>query len=382
MLASLLLASTAALPVAAAPPPVPLPPAAARAEVEIYWKGRTRRLEDLETSLSPAVVEALRRHVARYTEWIDEFSYEVGVSEDGRVLLVTESVPTLRDRMKLVEKSLVVFDELLAPPDRASSDETFGKGGFGEGDHVPHADPIVLFEVDTPDAYKALAARLGELEPVLSDWAASQALKPGFFEGRVPAAGWQRIPRDFDLNDVWRTKNELVNRLARMALQRSYGPQPTWFSVGVAWAVEMEVMGTIFSFPYRSDFVGVVEHEGWKAELRSSFKKRKKDPLRLAEFVPWPLNTWDAERAGISWGVVQFLALHRTDALPQIAEDFRGTYKAGFRQTNADGTWSTNPGFEISEEDQLRVMEAHAGDGLLDMLTEFLRTWKKPRKRR
>jgi len=348
MLASLLLASMAALPVAAAPPPVPLPPAAARAKVEIYWKGRTRRLEDLEASLSPAVVEALRQHVARYAEWIDEFSYEVGVSEDGRVLLVTESVPTLRDRMRLVEKSLVVFDELLAPP----------------------------------DAYKALAARLGELEPVLSDWAASQALKPGFFEGRVPAAGWQRIPRDFDLNDVWRTKNELVNRLARMALQRSYGPQPTWFSVGVAWAVEMEVMGTIYAFPYRSDFVGVVEHEGWKAELRSSFKKRKKDPLRLAEFVHWPLNTWDAERAGISWGVVQFFTLHRTDALPQIAEDFRGIYKAGFRQTNADGTWSTNPGFEISEEDQLRVMEAHAGDGLIEVLTEFLRTWKKPRKRR
>lgn len=96
----------------------------------------------------------------------------------------------------------------------------------------------------------------------------------------------------------------------------------------------------------------------------------------------WPLNTWAVDRAGISWGVVQFFVLHRTDALPQIAEDFRVIYKSGFRQTNADGAWSTNPSFEISEEDQLRVMEAHAGDGLLDVLTKFLGTWKKPRKRR
>lgn len=250
MLAALFLCAPAFLPVVAAPVPVPPPSSSEdRARADVYWKGRARKLEDLEKSLSPALVDALQKHIARYAAWIEEFDYEVGVSEDGRVLLVTESVPTLRDRMKLVEKSLIVFDELLAPPDRAGSDETFGTGGFGEGDHVPDADPIVLFEVDTPDAYKALAARVGELEPVLSAWAASQALKPGFFEGRVPAAGWQRIPRDFDLNDVWRTKNELVNRLARMALQRSYGPQPTWFSVGVAWAVEMEVMARSSRFP-------------------------------------------------------------------------------------------------------------------------------------
>lgn len=350
--------------------------------LDVHFKGKVTELGELRNRLPVEATAPLELHAKRYAAWAEEFGYEIGVSEDGRVLLFAESVPTIRDRMKLVEKTLAAFDELLPPVDRSGSDETFADGAFGEADHRPDSAPIVLFEVDTPDAYKALALLVGEQEPKLSAWAASQANKPGFLEARVPAAGWQRIPRDFDLDSVWRTKNELVNRLVRLGLHRSYGPMPTWLSVGLAWNVEMKVMGTIYSFPYRTEFVGVVEHEGWKAELKSRFRKRKKDPLRMDEFADWRSNTWDEERATVGWGVADFLARHRTDALPKIAEDFRTLYKAGFRWTNDDGTWGTNPTYQVPLEEQLRVMEEHTGDELLPALTAYLGTFKKPRKKR
>ncbi|MEM9380414.1 MAG: hypothetical protein AAGB93_10745 [Planctomycetota bacterium] len=346
--------------------------------LDVHFKGRVTELGELGSRLPGEVAEPLVLHAQRYADWAEEFGYEIGVSEDGRVLLFAESVPTIRDRMKLVEKALAAFDELLPPVDRSGSDETFDDGAFGEAHHRPDSAPIVLFEVDTPDAYKALALRVGEQEPKLSAWAASQAEKPGFLEARVPAAGWQRIPRDFDLDSVWRTKNELVNRLARLALHRSYGPMPTWLSVGLAWQVEMEVMGTIYSFPYRTEFVSVVEHEGWKAELKSRFRRRKKDDLRMDEFANWRINTWDEERASVGWGVADFLAQHRTDALPKIAEDFRLLYKDGFRWTNDDGTWGTNPTYQVPLEEQLRVMEEHTGDELLPTLTAYLGSSSSP----
>lgn len=354
----------------------------ASVDATVYWKNKPLDLSSVAAKLPEDVAGPLAGQIGRYAEWAEAEGYELGLSKDGRVLLFAESVPTLRDRMKLVEKTLTALDEVLAAPDRSGSDETFEPGPFGQGHHVPDSEPILLFEVDTPEAYGALTQRLGVIEPTLVQWAEAQGKKPGFFEGRLSAAGWQRIPRDFDLKDVWRTKNELVNRLARLYLYRSYGPQPTWFSLGLAWRIEMETMGTLYSFPYRSEFIGVVEHEGWRAPLKSEFRKRKKSPLRMSEFTAWTRNTWSGEKAAIAWGIAEFLCEYRSEAVVKIAEDFRKLHKEGFRTTEADGTWSTNPSFLIPGERQLAVMEAHLGDGLLETLTTFLGNFKKPKKRR
>ncbi|MFT5732987.1 MAG: hypothetical protein ACJAZN_003195 [Planctomycetota bacterium] len=351
----------------------------------ILWKGKATPFDSIEIPGAADKLAAVAKHVDRYAAWVAENGYAMALTEDARVLLITSSAKVAKRRLKLVSKTLSVFDEIMPAPDRTGSDETFREGDWGVCEHVPDAGPVVLIELEKGAHYQALLGSLEKGDPDMQTWTSVHASEPGFDEVRVMAAAWQAAPAGFEVGNVWRSENELVNRLSRMLTYRSFGPQPTWFNQATAWTVEQSVVGNIYCFPYRQEFVSVGEHSGWSSTLKGQFNKRKKEPLELGEFAGWRRNSWDLNEAALSWGFVQFLAKHKPGSLPALAEANRLAYKAGFTVDHGDGTWSTNPNFEVPKASQLETLESIAGEEVLDEASEFFRKgrrYKPSRKRR
>ena len=236
------------------------------------------------------------------------------MTEDGRVILATSSKKVARRRMKFVERTLEAFDELMSPPTgRAptrSSAAPPGASGTTSSTRCRSFSSRSARPASTRTSCRAWArpARTSNLVHV-------HGMRPGFSEEQVTAAVLQEAPTATSYT-VWRSENELVNRLARLLVFRSYGPQPTWLSVGAAWNIELEVMRDIYCF-YRAGFVGIGDHGGWETELKREFKKRKKDPLALDEFAGWRRNTWDEHKAQLAFGMVEYLSRHEPEVLPR-----------------------------------------------------------------
>ncbi len=336
-------------------------------------------MEAVEAEAGAELYAGVAGQLERYRDWVSENGYHVALTDDLRVVLITQSEKSSNDRLELVEDTLATFDAVLTPPDRSASDETYREGVWGVGEHEPDAEPVVLIELEKGLHYQTLLGALEEADPDMESWASVQSVEPGFAEERFMATGWQAAPDGYEIGPVWRSKNELVNRLSRLLLYRSYGPQPNWLTQAAGWAIEQDVIGDIYCFPYRNEFVGVGEHEGWRNEIRGEFKSRKKKPLQFSEFSEWKRGTWDIDEAAMSWGFAQFLIQEKPGVLPALAESNRLAYKAGFTIDHGDGTWETNPSFAVSPEAQLAALTAEAGDDVFEEATKFFRTWKRAR---
>ncbi len=350
----------------------------------VTWKGDSVPLIGL-AERGPAV-PGLVGQLERYRDWVLANDYQVSLSNDGRVILITESTKVSKRRMKLVEAAIASFDSLMAPPDRTGSTEKFQTPNWGAGQHKPDAEPIVLIEVRREGQFKTLCEGLVAKDPSLTQWVSAVAGASGFSKEGISTAAWQEAPSGVELGTVWRPQNEMVNRLARLLLYRSYGPQPTWMSVASAWHVELDVMKNLYCFPYRDSFVSIGDHSGWKKDLKRTFKGRKKKPLEFEEIGAWRRNTWTDEHASLSWGLVEFLAYNKPGTLPALAESFRLNLKAGSVTTQSDGSWTMNPSYQVPLTYQLGVLRKQAGDQVMEELSDFLgsgmRVKKKSSKRR
>jgi hypothetical protein len=349
-------------------------------DIDVQWKGKMLSLEQLKAK-APSPL-ALTEQLERYQDWVLENDYHVALSADGRVILVTQSPKASKSRMKLVEDSLLVFDKLMLPPHREGSQETFLTAGWGVGQHRPDSQPVVLIEVQKSAQYHSLCSDLGSMNQRLENWAQTVTDEPGFAQEEVAAAAWQSAPIGYELGEVWRPENELVNSLARLLLHRSYGPQPTWLRLATSWRIEMEVLDGLYCFPYRKAFIAIDAHDGWEKVLKREFGKRKKTPLAHAEFANWKRNTWDDAHARLSWGFVEFLARHKPEVLPAVAEEFRLLYKDGSVITSDNINWTSNPNYQIPVDEQLTVLTGQGGENLFAEASSFLRSWKryKPKK--
>jgi len=377
---------------AAAAPSSPTSPGLAPADGDdvapIAWRGDAVPIDGLAEALATGGVEAAyAERVAAQLEplgpWLTEHELYAALDDTATVALVTRSKKQAKRRMKLVEETLEAFEEHYAPPDRSDSDETFRQTDWGAGQYRPDQRAVVVCEVHSETQYGELVEIVGANDPnPAQDWVATMRDKPGFCDGRLAFAGWQESPNGFQTEDVWFTENELVGRLGRLLLYRSFGPQPTWFDVACAWLMEEEVQGNIYHFPYRYEFVGIGEHSGWKTELRSAFKARRgeDDVLRPDEFVGWPRNRWDDDRAAVAWGLATMLRDGSKGALAALAEDFRLRYKTASIVENGN-SWKYVPLAELSAEDQVAALEAAAGEGVLARATEYFRTGRIPRRR-
>ena len=342
-------------------------------EVVVIWKGVETKLGDL-----PAEIAArLQPTLEHWLPWAGLAEYRTLLEDEARVVLLTRARERLAQKqLELVQKSVAAFEALLPAPPR-DPEETFLEAEWGQGEIIPDRDPVVLVELDRTEHFVSLLDYVGQTSPQLASWAQGMKSSTGFVHEGVLSAAWLSAPPDLELGDVWRPGNELVHRLARVLLRRRFGDQPHWFKVGVAWRLEQDVLGDIYSFPGRNTFVGVGEHVGWEGELKRAFGKRKKEPLRIAEFGEWRTGTWDDSSAACAWGMVTFLARHRPESLSSIAEGFRKAHKRGAIVVHEDETWELLPGYQVPLDEQLAILKEHAGEDVLEQASEAFRQGRK-----
>jgi len=350
-------------------------------EAHVSWKGEQVTIADLPESISENVCRAL----AHWAPWAGGSGYSIAVEDEGRVILVTDGdAKAAERRMQLVTKTVAAFDVLLPAVDHEGSDEDFLAAEWGVGEIVPDGDPVVLFELADVESFGSLLDHMGKEVPRLASWAAARKQGTGFMYDAVLSGAYLEAPPGFEIGKVWRAENELVNRLSRLMLQGRFGNQPHWFKLGVAWNVEHEVMGDLYAFPGRKDFVGVKDHGSWEPELKEEFKKRRKDPLSFNEFGLWQDGTWEPDAAHISWGIVRFLSQHKTGALSSLAEALRIEQKEGARTIHADGSWNLQADYMVPSDRQEAFLLHHCGEDVLAEATKYFSAGKryKPSKKR
>jgi hypothetical protein len=186
--------------------------------------------------------------------------------------------------------------------------------------------------------------------------------------------------------EEWNPDNELVHRVAALAMFRRFGHQPFWVGLGVGWNVEFDVLKNIYAFPYRNSFVSVKEHGGWEADLKRVYSKRgKKQPLTVDELASLKRGSFDAAGAANSWGTLRFLVQNYPQQLPTLLQDFELTREKLGRKTDPGGTqewtsWSIAADFELSAEEQKGLIEKEIAPEAMAQASAFFRDgkdWKK-----
>ena len=75
--------------------------------------------------------------------------------------------------------------------------------------------------------------------------------------------------------------------------------------------------GSLYCFPYRSEFIWAVEHDAWLDLLSDDFEDRKQEPLEITEVSSWRRGKFNAYPGRKAFGLVRFLQKYRPDALPE-----------------------------------------------------------------
>ncbi len=220
-----------------------------------------------------------------------------------------------------------------------------------------------------PEDYARLLARLSEVAPTLADWTLDAKKETGFvLLAPLCGAFLESAP---ELKE-WSPAHELVDRAAQLLFLRRYGEQPFWLQQGVAWAAEWAFDNTLYSFPYRREFVYAAEHGAWPNDLRNTLAARADKPLQLQEFALWRRGRWDAERAHLAFGMASFLATQPGTKLAAALDELRRFRDEDNRKDDGGGNWHRDPAYEITAEKQLAVFEQHLGPKLMERLTAFL----------
>jgi hypothetical protein len=241
---------------------------------------------------------------------------------------------------------------------------------FAASPHVEGSAPrtAVLFELAGPKSFASVTAYAGAKLPHLSAWAQTATQGTGFLLEDPLAAGWlHSVPK----REVWSPENELVNRLARLLMIERFGRQPQWLAQGLAWHVELEVCKDVYCFPFREGFVSKKEHKSWPQKLTSLMAARGDRPIEMGELTGWRRNTWDDASAALAWGAATMLAEHYEAELPRVLAAFAALRTKEGRNTAADGSWTSNPDYEIPAERELEILDRELGTGFLTELTRF-----------
>jgi len=343
----------------------------------IRWDGEAVDVTTVDTQLGAEPARALEA----WRGWATEHGYRFELPEDGRVLLVVHAkTRSLRRPSKIVRGVGEWFDATL-PPTFVATKGVEDAASEAEGRALAevarltsrHPRTPVIFVLQDDGDYGALLDRLVEIEPYLADWAGrARGTTGGFTLERPLVAGWVENGAG---REEWNPNNELAHRLGQLFLLERYGRLPFWLQTGLAWRIEQDVAGDIYCFPYRTGFVGVAEHDGWKSFLKSSFKKRKEeaDHVRIDEIGAWQRGRFVKEHAAHAWGTARFLVDRHPDALPHVLADLAAHRAEHEIETFEDGSWRLIPGYQVPLDEQQRILEHHVGADFRAELTEFFR---------
>lgn len=343
----------------------------------VYWQGSPVEPGTLPAEWSPTTTQ----RVQELQRWVPSDDYTITVCDAQRVILLTPSGSMHKKRWRLVEKVLQEFDALLPPIEgRDLSKETYRVASTGYGDHRPDQEPVVLVEAGDESDYSSVVRGLAERHPHLTQWSQRASLEPGFIDSASQTGAIQSNPSGIEIGDVWRSENELVHRLGVLLLTRSYGPMPHWMVTSVGWHMEQSVLGDLYHFPKREEFISIASHSGWKSELKREFKKGQE--LNPELFMDWSRSQWNAPKAHLAWGLGQFLSEVHPGQLSLVAERFRQHYKQHSAIDHGDGSWSRIAGYEIPVADQEAILKEMLGETVFEDAGQYFKTWKKPRPKR
>jgi hypothetical protein len=405
------------------------PPVAAFADPDIRWRGETYQFDTLPDDLPLAALAAIEA----WYDWAEIYDYALELDPDGRVLLLSRAGNRRVDaQMKLVAKTVAFFDSRLPRPNPAEMAAITGGGdekaddkpdkptdaqgetdpdaplpedpdgeippweleGFGDTSDIdtgsepysytwgsdevgPDRETIVFLVLRTESDYRSVLELLGKEHPYLASWLPTAADQQGFAL-QQPLAG--AYIETADGQEEWNPDAEIVNRLTQLLTVRRFGPLPNWLIQGTAWGAEFAVRGSVYCFPYRSEFVGIEEHVDWDKRLARDFKGRKKKSkhLRAHEFANWKRGGYSAFPARVSWGLVEFMALRFADELPRVAQAFADYRDEHNRIDGEDGTWERDRGFAIPVDTQEELLERYTQDDLMSNATRFFRAGMPP----
>lgn len=349
----------------------------------LTWKDVKYRLDDLPAELDPLVAETARP----WAEWADAKGYEVELSDAADVILVvSKRQRKVENDFELVAKTIQAVDRFLEPRERAPKTtggapkekkergrlEDFDLPSLDKPDiEAPRLPPQipVLFKAYNPRDYESGLDMLVEEHPWLKDWAKDTGTTVYGLVLPHPLVGaWLVNAPD---NEEWNPLNEMVHRMAQMLVIDRCGVQPYWLQVGTAWHVELEVMGAIYCFPYRAEFVGVGEHGGWKHQLRNEFDKPKTPPPTMGEIAGLVRGEYDDRAAGFAWGTARWLVREHPERFGDLLRGFDAiTRKEGIQVASDGVTWTTIPGWEIPDARQLETLQRFVSRSFLKDLGE------------
>ena len=362
--------------------------------------------------------DAARSALEAWRGWAGERGYELHLDPEGRVLLATlEGHPRWRHQLQLVARTVELFEaalplppEAAAAPGQPAEPTRPSDGGaapedlplpedpesgpapweldgapaprtssvqaptapttWGAETLVPDTQTIVFLVLRTPADYASAVALLAREHPYLADWAESAGEATGFALQLPLAGSYVELAAG---QEEWSPDNEVVHRIAQLLLLRRYGQQPHWLVRGWAWHAELELLGGIYCFPDRDEFVWATEHTGWADMVRARFEDRAGEPVAIEDFAAWPRGVWDAERARASWAAVRFLLRERPGDLPRILVRFRDVRDRENRVDAGGGTWQRRLDYEIALDAQAAILREVAGPSLFeDMMRAFL----------
>jgi len=379
----------------------------------VGWQGKSYVLERLPDGVS----EQARAAVSAWAPWIAQHDYRMDLDASARVLLVSSHTRArVAGELGLIERTGALFDALLPPPPPSSGAPAPVQGEpkpapgaapipedpeappsglqpvpaedpvdqrtaarpattWGAGSLEPDGQAAVMLVLKTEGDYLSALEFLTGLQPYLAEWI-EEARKHTGFAIEVPLCG--AYVENASEQEEWNPDNELVHRVMRLFVMRRFGQPPYWLAAGLSWYAELKVMKTIYCFPYRVGFVGVGEHGGWDAWLRSTFGDKKRLPVTMKELTVLSRGSYDDDGARMAWGFVDFVARRHPAAFSSLLEELRLFRHEHDRVELPGGTWRRKRGYEVPVEQQEAILEQQLGQDFLPELTRYWGTMPPP----
>ncbi len=328
-------------------------PGSAGDRVNVRWQGKT----GTSVALPPGFPEPAHALLTVWEPFLKKAGYRADADATGRCLLLTSEKGSHADeQLRQLGRISSWLDARFPAPAAAGADK-------------PAPVCAALFVLRNPEEYGLLLAQLAQVAPTLAGWTADAKKDTGFvLIEPLCAAFLESAP---GLKE-WSPAHELVDRCAQLLFAQRFGEQPYWLQQGVAWAAEWGYDSTIYSYPYRHEFVAAAEHGAWPGELKQALAAREQKPLELSEFALMRRGHWDPERARLSFGCASFLALQPGPKVAQAFASLQAYRDEQNRKDQGDGTWTRDPLYEIPADKQLELLEKELGPKLMERVSAFL----------
>ncbi|NOT31418.1 MAG: hypothetical protein HOP15_13305, partial [Planctomycetes bacterium] len=238
---------------------------------------------------------------------------------------------------------------------------------WGSQDQPLDTQTVVLFVLHDEDDFESLLGQLRERFPFLEVWTREAKALAGFAIGDPLTAAYLENPRGVE---EWNADNELVSRVARLCLLRRFGALPNWLVQGYAWHMEFALMGAVYVFPWRDEFVWATEHSGWGKIVEERYAKTS---LKPADFMGWRRGKYLEPEAKASWAACEYLLAKESGQLPLLLDRLRVFREEHGRIKDDPKSWRRDLDYEIPVADQHALFSELLGDGYLARASIFFR---------